>query len=74
MVIVLILSGLALRVAMQFAIVCVALKHSLGNASLSLFISFLVYACARKDSQARPFLWGWYLGIGLLVAGGQASA
>lgn len=40
MVIVLILSGLALRVAMQFAIVCVALKHSLGNAILSLFIPF----------------------------------
>ena len=74
MVMFLILSGLALTVAMQFAIFCVALKNSLGNAILSLFIPFYVYIYARKDPQARPFLWGWYLGIALLVAGVLASA
>jgi hypothetical protein len=46
----------------------------LGNAILSLFIPFYVYVYARKDPQARPFLWGWYLGIALLVAGVLASA
>ncbi|ONH55828.1 hypothetical protein BLL36_06855 [Pseudomonas cedrina subsp. cedrina] len=74
MVMYLLLSGMALMVGMQFAIFCVALKNSLGSAVLCLFIPFYVYVYAKKDPQAKPFLWAWYAGIGLLITGVIASA
>jgi RsiW-degrading membrane proteinase PrsW (M82 family) len=66
--------GLALMVAMQIVIFCVALKNSLPHALLCLIVPFYVYVYAKKDSQAKPFLLAWYLGIALLVAGVIASA
>lgn len=74
MVIPLILTGLLLMVAMQVAIFCVAITKSPGSALLCLVVPFFVYAYAKKEPRAKPFLWGWYIGIGLLVAGVIASA
>lgn len=74
MIMFLLLSGLALMIAMQVVIFFVAMKNSMGSAILCLFIPFYVYVYARKDPQAKPFLWGWYVGIALLVAGVIASA
>ncbi|MCQ2996129.1 hypothetical protein NLO95_18670 [Pseudomonas syringae] len=74
MVMFLLLSGLALMIAMQIVIFCIAMKNSMGSAFLCLFIPFYVYVYARKDRQAKPFLWGWYGGMALLVAGVIASA
>lgn len=74
MVIYLLLSGLGLMVAMQLVIFCVAIKNSLPQAMLCLVIPFYVYVYAKKDSQAKVFLWGWYLGVVLLTAGVVASA
>jgi hypothetical protein len=61
-------------IAMQIVIFCIAMKNSMASAVLCLFIPFYVYVYARKDPQAKPFLWGWYGGIALLVAGVIASA
>ncbi|NIL20647.1 hypothetical protein HBJ59_29915 [Pseudomonas sp. AN3A02] len=73
MVMTLVMVGLGLAILMQLAIFCVAVKNSLGHALLCLFIPCYVYVYARKNRQARPFLWGWYAGIGLLAAGAIAS-
>ena len=74
MVMFLLLSVLGLMFAMQVVIFCVAMKNSLPRAMLCLVIPFYVYVYAKKDSQAKVFLWGWYLGIALLIAGVIASA
>lgn len=74
MAIYLLLSGLGLMVAMQVVIFIVALKNSLPHALLCLVIPLYVYVYAKKDPQARPFLWAWYTGVALLVAGVLAAA
>jgi hypothetical protein len=74
MVMNLLLAGLGLMFAMQFVIFCVSIKNSLPQAMLCLVIPFYVYVYAKKDPQARVFLWVWYLGIILLIAGVIASA
>ncbi|TBU99367.1 hypothetical protein DNJ95_00380 [Stutzerimonas kirkiae] len=74
MAILLILSGLFLMVAIQVAIFCIAIVKSPGNAVLCLIVPFFVYVYARKEPRARPFLWAWYTGIGLLTAGVIASS
>ncbi len=61
-------------VGMQIAMFFVAIKNSPGSAVLCLFIPFYVYVYAKKDPQAKPFLWAWYAGVGLLIAGVIASA
>lgn len=65
----LLLSGLGLMVAMQVVIFCVAIKSSLPQALLCLVIPFYVYVYAKKDPQAKVFLWAWYLGVLLLITG-----
>ncbi|MEN1835038.1 hypothetical protein AAIM60_19345 [Pseudomonas lijiangensis] len=65
----LLLSGLGLMVLMQIVIFCVAIKNSLPQALLCLVIPFYVYVYAKKDPQAKVFLWAWYLGVLLLIAG-----
>ncbi|WP_233630880.1 MULTISPECIES: hypothetical protein [unclassified Pseudomonas] len=65
---------MGLMVSMQLVIFALALKKSPGQALVCLLIPFYVYVYARKDAQARPFLWLWYFGIALLVAGVIASS
>ncbi|MBI6856168.1 hypothetical protein YA0002_25750 [Pseudomonas cichorii] len=65
----LLLSGLGLMVFMQIVIFCVAIKNSLPQALLCLVIPFYVYVYAKKDPQAKVFLWAWYLGVLLLITG-----
>lgn len=69
----LILLGFALLIGMQVAIFAVALAKAPQKAVLCLFIPFFVYVYARREPRARPFLWAWYIGIVLLVAGGVAA-
>lgn len=72
MVMFLVLSGLGLIIAMQIAIVIVASKHSVLHALLCFVIPFYVYVYGRKQPEAKPFIWLWYLGVALL--GGSAIA
>lgn len=74
MVMALLLSGLGLMVLMQVAICFVAFKNSPGQALVCLIIPFYVYVYARKDAQAKPFLYLWYTGVALLCAGVIASS
>ncbi|AZC88399.1 hypothetical protein C4K29_2096 [Pseudomonas chlororaphis subsp. piscium] len=74
MVMFLLLSGLGLMVAMQLVIFFVAFKNSPPQAFICLFIPFYVYVYAKKDVQAKPFLWLWYAGVALLIAGVIASS
>jgi hypothetical protein len=68
-VMLLLLSGLGLMIAMQVVIFCVALKNAPPQALLCLVIPLYVYVYAKRDSQAKIFLWAWYLGVVLLAAG-----
>lgn len=61
-------------VGMQIAMFFVAIRNSFDSAILCLLIPFYVYVYAKKDPQAKPFLWAWYAGVGLLIAGVIASA
>lgn len=81
MVMTLVMVGLGLAILMQLAIFCVAVKNSLVHALLCLFIPCYVYVYARKDRQARPFLWGgtpvlacWPLGLLLQIEAGLEKA
>ena len=69
-----VMAGLGLVLAVQVIIFCVAVKNSLPKAMICLVIPGYVYVYAKKDPQAKVFLWGWYLGILLMVAGVVASA
>lgn len=70
----LLMSGLGLMVGMQVVIFCVAVKNSIPKALLCLVIPFYVYVYAKKDPQAKPFLWLWYFGVVLIVAGVIAAS
>lgn len=70
----LILGGFFLIITMQIAIFFVAVKNSPGKAALCLVIPLFVYVYAQKEPRAKPFLWAWYGGVFMLVAGGIAAS
>jgi hypothetical protein len=74
MVMYFVMAGLGLGLLVQVLIFFAAVRNSLPKAMLCLVIPGYVYVYAKKDPQAKFFLWGWYLAIVLLVAGVVASA
>lgn len=69
-----VMAGLVLLQVVQLLIFFVAVKNSLPKAMICLVIPGYVCVYAQKDPQAKVFLWGWYLGIALLIVGVLASA
>jgi hypothetical protein len=74
MVMFFVMAGLGVVFTVQILIFFVAIKNSLPKAMICLVIPGYVYVYAKKDPQAKVFLWGWYLGILLMVVGVVASA
>jgi len=64
-----ILVGITLAFLMQIGVFWIALSKAPGKALMCLIIPFYLYVYAKKEPHAKPWLWAWYAGIGLLIVG-----
>lgn len=67
---ILLLSGIALCVLAQFGMAVYAFTRNPLKGFLCLIVPMYIVVYVRKTQTGSRFLLGWYLGVGLLVAGG----